>query len=95
MKFSALITIAGALVPASAIPQYLSTREFVPQEWMAPSASDCKLTEQTSIPSLYVLHANRLTQLAVHVPDSTLWPTMATSLATARTLTSRNLLRAC
>jgi hypothetical protein len=95
MKFSALIAITGALAPVSAIPQYLSTPGFVPQEWMAPSASDCKLREQTSVPSIYVLYTNRSTQLVVPAPDSILWQTMATSLATARTSTSRNLPRAC
>jgi hypothetical protein len=97
MKFSALIAITGALAPASAIPQYLSTgtRDFVPQEWIAPSASDCKLIEQTSVPGACVLFANRLMQLAVPVPGSTPLPTMATFLATARTSTSRNLPRAC
>jgi hypothetical protein len=61
MKFSALIAITGALAPVSAIPQYLSTgtRDFVPQEWIAPTASDCKLIEQTSVPRIHVLYANR------------------------------------
>jgi hypothetical protein len=45
MKLSTMIAIAGTLAPASAIPQYLSTRDFVPQEWIAPTASDCKLTD--------------------------------------------------
>jgi hypothetical protein len=72
MKFSALIAIVGAIAPASAIPQYLSTRDFVPQEWIAPSAGDCKFTEHTSVPSIYVLYANRLTQLVVPAPASTL-----------------------
>jgi hypothetical protein len=54
MKFSALIAIVGAIAPASAIPQYLSTRDSVPQEWIAPTAGDCKFTEHTSAPSIYV-----------------------------------------
>jgi hypothetical protein len=95
MKLSTMIAIAGTLAPASAIPQYLFTRDFVPQEWIAPTASDCKLTEQTAIASIHVLYADRLTQLVVPAPDLILWPTMATSLATARTLTSGNLPRAC
>jgi hypothetical protein len=61
MKFSDLILTAGALAPASAIPQYLSERNFVPQEWIAPSVSDCELTKQISIPTIYVLYANYLT----------------------------------
>ncbi|KAM0693775.1 hypothetical protein Q7P36_007032 [Cladosporium allicinum] len=42
MKFSAFIAIVGAIAPASAIPQYLSTRDFVPQEWIAPTAGDSR-----------------------------------------------------
>ncbi|KAI1063581.1 hypothetical protein LB506_005869 [Fusarium annulatum] len=37
MKFSALIVIASAVVQTLAHPQFLSTREFVPQEWIAPT----------------------------------------------------------
>ncbi|KAF4996556.1 hypothetical protein FGRMN_4440 [Fusarium graminum] len=37
MKFSAFVVAVGA-VPALAIPQYLSSRQFVPQEWIAPGA---------------------------------------------------------
>jgi hypothetical protein len=45
MKFSALVAVAGAVVPALAIPQYLSTRDFVPQEWIAPAPSDCEFQD--------------------------------------------------
>ncbi|CVL08760.1 related to chloroperoxidase [Fusarium mangiferae] len=37
MKFSALIVIASAVVQTLAHPQFLSIREFVPQEWIAPT----------------------------------------------------------
>ncbi|KAF4952001.1 hypothetical protein FGADI_7117 [Fusarium gaditjirri] len=38
MKFSASIAIASAVAPTLAHPQLLSTREFVPQEWIAPAS---------------------------------------------------------
>ncbi|KAI7761100.1 hypothetical protein LZL87_011505 [Fusarium oxysporum] len=38
MKFSALIAIANAVAHTLAHPQFLSTREFVPQEWIAPAS---------------------------------------------------------
>ncbi|KAM0269690.1 hypothetical protein ACHAPA_003897 [Fusarium lateritium] len=37
MKFSALIAVTGAVSPVLAIPQYLSSREFAPQKWIAPA----------------------------------------------------------
>ncbi|KAM0342063.1 hypothetical protein ACHAPU_009791 [Fusarium lateritium] len=38
MKFSTFVVTASAVIPALAIPQYLSSRQFVPQEWIAPGA---------------------------------------------------------
>ncbi|KAG9502086.1 hypothetical protein J7337_007802 [Fusarium musae] len=38
MKFSSLIVVTSAAVHTLAHPQFLSTREFVPQEWIAPTA---------------------------------------------------------
>jgi hypothetical protein len=37
MKLSVLVVAARVVLPALAVPQYLSTREFVPQEWIAPA----------------------------------------------------------
>ncbi|KAK2689298.1 hypothetical protein QWA68_011409 [Fusarium oxysporum] len=37
MRFSALIVVTSAVVHTFAHPQFLSTREFVPQEWIAPA----------------------------------------------------------
>ncbi|KAM0247557.1 hypothetical protein ACHAP5_004007 [Fusarium lateritium] len=37
MKLSALVAVTGAVSPVLAIPQYLSSREFVPQKWIAPA----------------------------------------------------------
>jgi hypothetical protein len=42
MKFSALIAVTGAISPVLAIPQYLSSREFVPQKWIAPAEGACE-----------------------------------------------------
>jgi hypothetical protein len=41
MKFSILIA-AGAAAPALAFPQNLQARQFVPQEWIAPTAGDSR-----------------------------------------------------
>ncbi|PNP76708.1 hypothetical protein FNYG_10127 [Fusarium nygamai] len=37
MKYSAFIAIASAATPALTHPQFISTREFVPQKWIAPT----------------------------------------------------------
>lgn len=39
MKFTAFIATVS---PVLAIPQYLSSREFVPQKWIAPAEGACK-----------------------------------------------------
>jgi hypothetical protein len=68
MKFSASIAIAGVITPGLAIPQYLSTRQFVPQEWIAPGPSDCEFPEHTSSLYIDVSHTNCFTKLVVLVP---------------------------
>ncbi|KAF5637695.1 sterigmatocystin biosynthesis peroxidase stcC [Fusarium sp. NRRL 52700] len=84
MKYSVLIAIISAATPALAHLQFLSTREFVPQEWIV-STPDAFEFLSWRVSAALMSYTDYLIKLAVPVPDSTLWPTMGTSRATAKT----------
>lgn len=46
MKFSAIIAAAGAVSLTKAMPQFASSRDFVPKEWIAPGPGDCELSDR-------------------------------------------------